>query len=663
MEGGHPRYGGPQLHDAHRFVGSFPGPGFPSNDSSAFLPNNDFGMASQGQPQGQMDSTALAAAIMAAQAGFPTQVPPGFHPSLAGRSGHPLTPFPGQIYMPPPIQPPFPPFASNRRTAEEVWDPHGEVDWKRPRYNPQESEAFNGGPAPSQPDEPKTFKEFLATQDDSITPDVAQQMYQEYLKEHRKSQPDAFFNQNMALEWFRELYHPRNIEARAERLQQEAKKRSEEFKAHFDAQDPKLITVLEQDPNVGEEPSDDSSRDTLFFRYIPAAAGRALLTKAVSDGVSGELKIKDLRLGDVSFSHDGSLVRFLWVTYEDETTAERALQELSGKQIKVVMHSENAESREHSAEDATPAAPETRADVVSEVLHTLEPVRNREKRKRTHSLLPKLSTNAQRLKHDADQAEKVMRHLDKIRCISPEFNPITSEYLKALHSDAERVDACAAYLLHTHLLCYYTGNNYADEPSGVLPCPKRPKLLDGEQEGTASDNNERMQSQWERKVDSRMASILSSDFDRPRSGGLICSERRKERVEEWLKSRIKDEGPQRFRCLEAPFKLFKAPEFVIKHLKTKHTDSIEKVEREIDEEVFRENYYNDPSRLSFNSSGAQDPGRGYQTRGGPYGGPGRGGRKKDISRRRDSRAKHPNYHDLDAPGEESTIALVQYSDI
>lgn len=57
--------------------------------------------------------------------------------------------------------------------------------------------------------------------------------------------------------------------------------------------------------------------------------------------------------------------------------------------------------------------------------------KDRDRRTMRTNILPKIAASAPRLKHDAEQVERVMRHLDKYR-ETAEFNPLTPEYLEVL---------------------------------------------------------------------------------------------------------------------------------------------------------------------------------------------------------------------------------------
>lgn len=58
----------------------------------------------------------------------------------------------------------------------------------------------------------KTYKQFLETQDDAISPSEAQKKYENYTKEYAQRNSRRYFHDHRNEEWFREKYDPEYLE-------------------------------------------------------------------------------------------------------------------------------------------------------------------------------------------------------------------------------------------------------------------------------------------------------------------------------------------------------------------------------------------------------------------------------------------------------------------
>ncbi|VDP03730.1 unnamed protein product [Soboliphyme baturini] len=87
-------------------------------------------------------------------------------------------------------------------------------------------EEANSCPAPSPM---MTFKQFLSTQDDSISDEDAIQKYQEYKLEYKRQQLQCFFDAHKDKEWFRLKYHPEDSAKRRQEQLSAVRRRLEVF--------------------------------------------------------------------------------------------------------------------------------------------------------------------------------------------------------------------------------------------------------------------------------------------------------------------------------------------------------------------------------------------------------------------------------------------------
>lgn len=106
--------------------------------------------------------------------------------------------------------------------------------------------------------------------------------------------------------------------------------------------------------------------------------------------------------------------------------------------------------------------------------------------------------------------------------------------------------------------------------------------------------------------------MLELDSDRPPSNWDSAESTKKEALKLRLNANTVNEGEGRYRCNLPPNKLFKAPEFVHKHLKSRHADRMKEVLEKAVEDVYRANFENDPSKEEvisiYNEGAAGDKG-------------------------------------------------------
>ncbi|GAB0498442.1 hypothetical protein MMPV_009786 [Pyropia vietnamensis] len=496
-----------------------------------------------------------------------------------------------------------------------------------------------------------TFKDFLATQPDDITPDEAQRRYEAHCaaaSTARLTPPASFFAAHAEEEWFREKYHPASLRDRAERIAADTRHRAATFSADFavhgdawvphldvgtdglpsdgpDADAPNragngvpplgrrvLSTVAvgasaggETRPGSKVEMAGDSlagtappsspvlqlrddgrvtRRDTLFIRGIPPTLTRAALEKVLRTGPKGEHAFELVRLKLADPSPLRQLHRYAWAQFATVEMAAAAMEAVRGAELPVPPSAK--------ADSATGTAGGGAATIFR-----LEPIFNVSKREPLTEMkpLPKSMSVPSRVAHDAAQAVAVMRRLDARRGV--DSCPFTDDRLAALPTPARRVDYASAYLRAVHAYDYYSGNEFVDNPSTLPAPPKRRPLSTDEAEREEANGF----GSWERRVDERATGMIERTSERVRNGGSDGAAERAARTEAWLKEHTKEEEGGRFRCTLPPFKLFKAPEFVHKHLRTKHGEALAKQLAAVDDKIFMQNYLADPHRIDANS--------------------------------------------------------------
>lgn len=348
----------------------------------------------------------------------------------------------------------------------------------------------------------------------------------------------------------------------------------------------------------------EHEKHTIFLRGIPINLKREDLTAILAHGEHGDmnLELRRVKIGDINPTRQ--LQRFAWAVYADEESAARALTVVRGVAVKSTRKKPaNSDNGELSNEEKDPSC-----EYVIDCMLNLE----RKKKYSQGRILPEVFGTTERMKVDVEQSVDIMRFLDTLRKIDPSMNPLTDEFIASLPSDGRRLDHILTYLRETHYYCYYSGNEFLEDATSMPPQELRPLLKDDK---LKPDTDMRMA----KRVDERTKWVLERDYDRPRSNSDNAEKARREAVEAWLNANTVNEGEGRYRCNLPPNKLFKAPEFVHKHLKSRHADRMKEVSDKAYEDVYRANFENDPSKDEvisiYNEGAGAGPDRGPPSRG------------------------------------------------
>lgn len=331
----------------------------------------------------------------------------------------------------------------------------------------------------------------------------------------------------------------------------------------------------------------EHQKDTIFMRGIPLNLRRDDLTHVLKHGGDGSqnFTLRRLKLGDINPQRN--LERFGWAVYDSEETAAQALEAIRG--VKVVSTKNVEGGGDEGAEDAQ--TKNENADDERSRTYVIDCMLNLERRKKFFQgrVLPSMFGTAERVAFDVDQSVKMMRCLDKLRKIDPNLNPLTDKLVASVENDGRRLDHIVTYLREVHYFCYYSGNEFLEDPTSMPPQELRPTSDRGR---SMSDADNRLL----RRIDERAKWVLERDYDRPRSNSDNGDAAVESDLRAWLNAHTKNEGQGRYRCGLPPHKLFKGPEFVHKHLRTKHGDKMKVVQEKALLTVYRANFENDASK-------------------------------------------------------------------
>ena len=188
-------------------------------------------------------------------------------------------------------------------------------------------------------------------------------------------------------------------------------------------------------------------------------------------------------------------------------------------------------------------------------------------------------SRAARLEHDIRQAARLVRALDAFREITA--SPLgldelvrTAEAGASVASLKKALDLLIAYLRLVHITCYYCGHWYEDAHEMMQKCGKAHLRANGKTPGNHGAAS------WERTVDDKSEQRLKALQWQRSSQHLKSWPRELDLFNEEHTTTLEKE---KFECRLCK-KLFKGPEFVHKHLATKHEDEI--AHRRSDVEAF-----------------------------------------------------------------------------
>eukprot|EP00177_Eucheuma_denticulatum_P000072 GFKZ01000122.1.p1 GENE.GFKZ01000122.1~~GFKZ01000122.1.p1 ORF type:complete len:996 (-),score=157.96 GFKZ01000122.1:1578-4565(-) len=331
----------------------------------------------------------------------------------------------------------------------------------------------------------------------------------------------------------------------------------------------------------------EHQKDTIFMRGIPLNHCREDLTRVLKSGADGSKSFKLLRLKLGDINPQRNLERFGWAVYDSEETAARALEHVRG--VKVISPKKTDGDKESRGDDDKEAGDKSEEE--KERTYVIDCMLNLERRKKFTQgrVLPSTFGSADRMASDVTQSTKMMRRLDSLRKFDENLNPLTDEFLSSLEDDARRLDHIVTYLREVHYFCYYSGNEFLEDPTSMPPQELRPTSDRGRHMSEA-DNR------LLKRIDERAKWVLDRDYDRPRSNSDNSDLAVGTAIRIWLDAHTKNEGQGRYRCGLPPNKLFKGPEFVHKHLRTKHADKMKIVKEKAILDVYRANFENDASK-------------------------------------------------------------------
>lgn len=314
-----------------------------------------------------------------------------------------------------------------------------------------------------------------------------------------------------------------------------------------------------------------------------------------------------------------------------------------------------------------------------ENMETEDPEKRAKKARRIGGFVPREAWHMDRLKHDLTVARSLIEKLNGEKEIpnSPELanalqNNLSINAESSAEDIAKAIDTCVVYLWSVHGVDYYGGretnpHDYIEIAEGRnvrAKCSFRKPLstfaLGGGEHAVPVDapiepiEANEIATKWSKRVDSTWSERLTCLSD-PVVLRLVDETDLENKIEEWIKAQVVVFDENRYGSTLSS-KLFIAEEFVLKHIKTKQTEAIEKERSRMIDEKYKENVF---AYLRAEEAKGNKPTLRGMKRGGSGGGRG-GGRGGRGGRRGRGGGRGP-YTDLDATTNERVV--IDYGEI
>ncbi|RLN51350.1 hypothetical protein BBJ29_008642 [Phytophthora kernoviae] len=497
-------------------------------------------------------------------------------------------------------------------------------DWDGPRYD--EGPRRDARPTSTLPEALATYKVWMMRQSDEASPEVYQQRYEEYKKKHVQRVLRAFFEIHKREEWLQERYSP----ALRHRLEKMKTAQQMNEANHFGERvrsGTAKICLDEQPPAedganpLGEDFANDqeNSARVLYVRRVPCACPTATLSETIkkAGGPFVHLYLSD-PVKKSAFDFD----RSAYIIYESAATASDAMPKIHNTFV----------------EDSN-LFPPFRLQVSPH-------------RARAPLKTPSYLSVPERLVVDYEQASALAKALDarlfhgaeaKLARFGIEALLASEEVTQSYSTDKQKLDVVVAYLRRVHHYIYYAGVQCLDmgdimhahpalfcrpPPSArdleeekarqeaaaansVKPEDKNVKdenkddaaATEGEEPATSAPTAEAAKSigGWAAALDEKVQTYLKEltpevvEAKRAKNRALVTEiEAREEAALESTYSnygeKASDDGKHRCRLCT---KLFKAMDFVKKHIRNKHPELVVDKIAEVGESYMWEQYRED----------------------------------------------------------------------
>jgi len=438
----------------------------------------------------------------------------------------------------------------------------------------------------------KSYKQFLETQPDNITPSEAERRYDEYKSEYKKNHSRSFYYEHKNEDWFKEKYDPSVLTKKRTDKLEASKKLLDEFKDMLDSNfdfslsptDLDIQNAAKQSEELeeGEHPSNiinkpvkneaeelnkvametaetqvdskledetqlsqsndsksiiDGKMETnvIFIKTIPPSIGRTEIEEIFKKHEG----FKRATLSEVN--RYKNFHRLGWAHFDTFENSKKALDQVTGTRIKDF-----------------------------ELMMTLNKQSTQEMYKKS-KITPPVAAEDDRMSIDLEQAKSLVQQLDKEKGIE-ENVLFTGKYAIDKLPIVDQLDRFIGYVRKVHCYCYYCGEEFDDEEETLRKCGMKhlrgKKNHDGEAMNVITDT-------WASALDQRIKQRL----EHPENPDVVSGKNLLEnKLDKFHKKNIVKIDEDKYRCGICS-KLFSGDQFVRKHLNLKHAEEVEVIRK------------------------------------------------------------------------------------
>ena len=494
-----------------------------------------------------------------------------------------------------------------------------------------------------------SYKQFLLTQPDNIGPNRAQNSYKKYTQDWTKHnmyrELDDWVLRRAEDDVLREAYLPGVKEHRKEQVRMEALEFAKILErsvklGKFDA-----FSVFQregsqdsgpgskdpaEEPGAGAEATGGKAAEegadadgvvakalapeppTVFFNVLPcffsrdeiggclnAAEEDALRTFDEEPGTKAKMEklvsSRKLYLSGAASKPTKKFERAAWLAYSPLFCSDEDAEAITNEEAEAFSNAIVAVFREANGRQ-----------VVNDHSFRLKGMRHR-RQARTFRAFPENSASTEAIGEDTETAVKLANALDKKKGLEGHCN-VQSLMTLAINGEGserskglKRLEAALTYLFRVHCFDFYSASHFASNGDAFYRIgnvtykltQEIANLEDGAPGGDVAsvDRQDRAG-----RLAELIASLKNEDQAEEKSAAEFREEYEKhyeEYLEGFVKRNTVQEGENRFRCVLPPHKLFRAPEFVKKHINSHHSSTVRKGS---DIEWIKKKHRYDPNR-------------------------------------------------------------------
>lgn len=288
--------------------------------------------------------------------------------------------------------------------------------------------------------------------------------------------------------------------------------------------------------------------------------------------------------------------RIGWITFKEGTDMQDAFDKLDNKKIDefvfhMAMHRNQPPSRTRAAPEISNTLPRLKQDLKKIEMVTIVCDAELGPDYTGGDLVKKRVTYLTQI-HRQKTNSKARDHMDDDDIDAGAYSENENE--EDLWEIKKRLDMYMVYLRKVHVFCYYCGGESDSVEELQRKCAdfhvrKTEPYVQEETRGTKLDKNSSWAKNLDQKIDLKL--MKPEEINMEKLGGKDIDKE----IRRFVRDKVFREHEAKFKCgVEECKKAFKGPEFVEKHVRTKHQEQLDRVREDVE---FFNNYVRDPNHL------------------------------------------------------------------